>query len=543
MSKVHLHLRDHVGWQSSGGVHVRGHAFWKGEESEPVSLLEVFAQVQSSPDFLATLRRLNGFYAIVCSCGDAVYLAADHMRSCPLFYGLDGDKLYISDDAEWIRVQVRDEVRDPLAETEYSRAGFVTGADTLHPKVKQLQMGEALVFRTSGAGCDPDRGCHYQFRYGKPFEADDTELMRMHEAVLVRVFERLLRIANGRCLCVPLSGGFDSRLISLMLKRLGHGNLRAFSYGKPGNREARFSEQVARNLGITWSFVPYSNEAWYRWFRSGERKAFYGLADNLSSLPHLQDWPAVWELKKAGFLPDDTMFLPGHSGNCPTGEHIPPECLADREPSQELFVEVILGHHFGLQKRGSKKDDLGKHLRQRVLNQIRGYSFGSLEEVANACEQWEWQERQAKFVINSVRVYEFWGYEWWMPLWDAEFLDFWSRVPFGRRVRQGLYRMHVSELYAETAGISKRKAKRVTTDYTAPLRNWVKNSRLGSVARQIHDHRMKHSEYDSHPYAWYGIMPPRRFKQVHCGAGMFNSYLARERLGWITFDSATDDSV
>lgn len=61
------------------------------------------------------------------------------------------------------------------------------------------------------------------------------------------------------------------------------------------------------------------------------------------------------------------------------------------------------------------------------------------EDMANAFECWEWQERQAKFIVNSCRVYEFWGYDWRIPLWDSEMMDFWSRVPIELRIGKRLY--------------------------------------------------------------------------------------------------------
>ena len=44
-------------------------------------------------------------------------------------------------------------------------------------------------------------------------------------------------------------------------------------------------------------------------------------------------------------------------------------------------------------------------------------------------------ERQAKFIVNSVRVYEFFGYAWRIPLWDRELIDFFLKVPLKYRMR------------------------------------------------------------------------------------------------------------
>lgn len=73
------------------------------------------------------------------------------------------------------------------------------------------------------------------------------------------------------------------------------------------------------------------------------------------------------------------------------------------------------------------------------LFQLSEMPIDTLEDVANAFECWEWQERQAKFIVNSCRVYEFWGYDWRIPLWNNEMMDFWARVPLGLRVGKRLY--------------------------------------------------------------------------------------------------------
>ena len=36
----------------------------------------------------------------------------------------------------------------------------------------------------------------------------------------------------------------------------------------------------------------------------------------------------------------------------------------------------------------------------------------------------EYENRQCKYVINGQRLYEYFKYEWRLPLWDNLYLDF-----------------------------------------------------------------------------------------------------------------------
>lgn len=536
MGRIQVHIRDEHLWQSKDGVHCRGTAFRKNASDAPVPMHAFVAAATSFEGFSERARELNGFFAVIRELGDEVHIVVDHMRSIPVFYGEKDGQWYVSDDAHWVRREVGDTSCDPLAEAEFERAGYVTGSDTLYPHVKQVQAAEVLAIRPSGVDPKIDRSLHYLFKYEKPFDVSFEELIEMHEAVLTRAIERMIRWANGRCLCIPLSGGLDSRLISVMLKRLKYDNVCAFTYGQPGNYQWRISEQVARNLGMKLHLIPYDNESWRRWFHSEERKAYYRLADGLVSLPHIQDWPAVWELKRNGLLPADAAFVPGHSGNCPTGDHIRQECAEPGErPGQDLFCRTILKYHYRLAK-SDPNGELVARLRERILSRLPpGYGFASLEEVSNAHEQWEWQERQAKFVVNSVRVYDFWGYGWWMPLWDVDYLDFWSKVPFRLRVGQVLYRTHVARLYGATSGIDEETARKVALTFARPLREFVKRTPIHRFARWMWSQYSKRTEYDTHHFAWYGIMPRDQFIRLYWDQGGINRLLIMEYLGRVSY--------
>ena len=40
---------------------------------------------------------------------------------------------------------------------------------------------------------------------------------------------------------------------------------------------------------------------------------------------------------------------------------------------------------------------------------------------------------QGKVVINGVRNYEYFGFEWRMPLWDYEYLKFWQATHYNNK--------------------------------------------------------------------------------------------------------------
>jgi hypothetical protein len=42
-------------------------------------------------------------------------------------------------------------------------------------------------------------------------------------------------------------------------------------------------------------------------------------------------------------------------------------------------------------------------------------------------------------IINSNRIYEFFGHQWFVPLWDAELTDFFLTVPFRLRCKRNLF--------------------------------------------------------------------------------------------------------
>ena len=306
--------------------------------------------------------------------------------------------------------------RSGLPEHEFCMTGYVTGSDTLYPGVKQLRAGELLVADMLGSHVRLDVERYYDFTSINEYYVPDVkELSDEFDRVLIRCFERLVALAAGRRIVVPLSGGWDSRLIVLMLTRLRYSNMSAFTYGRPGNVESEISKQIADSLDIEWHFVPYSNELWRKWFQSEERSEYYAMSHNAVSLPHIQDWPAVWELKRGELIPEDSIFVPGHTGDYLAGTTGIGIVFGAACVSPARVADAIYEGHYYLFPLTGGEPSIEEAIKNRIAVQL-DVSVSSSESAVGYYKRWVWQERQAKFIVNSVRAYEFWGYDWWIPL-------------------------------------------------------------------------------------------------------------------------------
>lgn len=429
-----------------GIPHVRGTMFYGTKKLSPDEAQSAIRVLNDRDAVTSFLKKSNGFFSVVNVEGNNGWIAVDRIRSLPLFYGQHNRKLFISDDARWVREHVHDNEMDPIAREEFLACGYVTGSDTLFPNVKQVQAGEVVFFEVGNneeIAIQPQRYFKY---YPSDFLDEPKEtFFRRFETTLDRVFQRLIDYAEGRTLVVPLSGGYDSRLIALMLKRLGYENILAFSYGRPGNTEAQISKFVAEKLNINWVFIPYTNELWHDWYLSPEMKAYFEYADGLASLPHIQDWPAVLELKAQELIPENSVFVPGHTSVLAIQINKLEETLRGKKKCPDCFFEMLRQAHYNLVPSGY---DL---LKARNSWYLHKFPMNTKEEVLGVSDLWAWTERQSKFIGNSVRAYEFFGYDWWMPFWDVEFTEVYEKVPYKHRLDKKLYKEYVDQLFTNIA--------------------------------------------------------------------------------------------
>ena len=519
---IHIELKNkqyRQNYESKTGF-VTGTAFTKtGQMLSGEALMNYVASFDTANDLAQALPDLNGFYAFAVRKNGDLVAAVDRIRSIPLFYGQKGEEFFQSDSAEWIRKQIGDTQMDPMAREEFLTCGYVTGPDTLFPNVKQLQAGEALFITKNDEGLlygDPQR----YFRYLPTMDSHESEegIFPRLDAVVCKVFERLIDFASGRTIVVPLSGGYDSRLIVLMLKRMRYENVVAFSYGRPGNHESEISKQVAGNLSIRWEFVEYSNELWREWYESPEMKVYFEIAGNLASLPHSQDWPAVKVLKEERRIPDNAVLVPGHTVVLAIQVNAVEE-IWRKKKGEKAFFEMLRKSHYNLKQDKSNIHEL------RNTSYSDDFPMDTKEQVAAVGDSWAWTERQSKFIGNSVRVYEFFRHEWWMPFWDKEFVDYWGRTSYEARLNKALFSQFVDNLAKELGVVIQDKK----------ARRFFSKNKLTPIAKRVLPTEMKKwvkkelekRTFREHPMAWYGMFEDGYVRdKIVEGASTINSLLA-----------------
>lgn len=454
-------------------------------------------EVNTIDDWCEFLTGLLGFYAIIRSSNNRLYAAVDHTRSIPLFYGVKDEFFYISNEAEWVRKNLNEQVFDQVSKDEFQMLGYVLGNKTLYSSVKQLQAGECLTIDDGKVEVKQ----YYFFKHIEPSVFDKNMFFSALNTTAKNSIHRLIDYAAGRQIIVPLSGGYDSRLIVSLLKEAGYNNVICFSYGVPGNRESIFSQKIAQALSYNWLFVEYTDAFWKEAWASQEAEKFREFASNHTSLPHIQDWLALQKLKSNPAIDSNAVFAPGHC--CVTG-YIPAN-IHRKKINNDFFCKNIIRTHFN-----GRPFSLNKALTiEKVKKTLcKNKEIKDIHEAASEIMRFNWQERQAKYITNSVRVYEHSNFDWWLPLWDQEFMIIWEKVPLIYRINRLLYISYVDTVFnnvKEVDILNKRNSIFSASNIKAFLKKILNNLLPGA----LYDYLIKNlnrNSYNNHFLKFESLM-------------------------------------
>ncbi len=443
-------MREGHGWRHldrpDGGLWFKGHL----HAMTPEALGDHLAEATDLDAAAKVMAQADGHFAVVLTAPNRVIAATDPCATIPLLVSTGAAPL-VSGQARLLAEHLGlglDQV-DPAAARDIAMAGYTFGARTLYHGLDALRPGE-LAWIDDG-GLTRHRYATYRPRPLSDHSADSAADRRALADLTLGILEKMVAGLGGRTVMVPLSAGLDSRAILSGLKELGYANVRAFSYGQTGNHEALAAKRIAERLGYDWTFIAHTPALQAATFASEDCRAFERLvADPLNAIPFQQDLYAVGAVKASGYAPPDAVFVNGQSGDYISGNHVPAtfwETAPDGPDARRArLVQATIAKHMSLW--GCLLTPEGRALAAASIDAeaeaLGGYGaeagddFGLFEAI-------EFQNRQSKYVIAGQRTYEWYGFDWRLPLWDLDYLTYWRAVPLAAKRRQTLYRRALVE--------------------------------------------------------------------------------------------------
>ena len=428
-------------WQEYNCSYVKGFAFKGAEFLTGYDLLSEMLDAIRCNALANCLSILNGHFAAIILHGSDIILVSDKIRSFPILYTVK-DKVYCADSGESVRQMLQGRSISPEFSAEFSIFGYLSGGDTLIKGIRYVPAGEFVVCHHGGR---VENISYHTFSCDKKM-VKKTFLLQTSRNVLQESFRRTIQsIGQYSRILIPLSGGYDSRLIACLCKEMNLQNVLCYTYGKLDSFEVIVSKRVAETLGFQWKFVEYNEDVWNSTLSSDEFKQYFIFSGCLSGTPHFQDFPALMQLKREQLIDSNTVVIPGHSGDLLGGSKIPVENVERRawRGQCEYFSDDIVGRiysHFA--ELNILREDFVFEEKSRLKKtlSLRDDCSYTNDEFLDKYEcEFFIKSRIGNFIVNSCRAYEFFGMRWRAPLWDTDYASLWYSIPWEMKYNSVLY--------------------------------------------------------------------------------------------------------
>lgn len=451
--KIDLVINKGFKWFTKENIFVKGYLYDSGGNYyEKEKLIDFFIDVNSHDTLKNKLVGISGLFTVVIKLNKTeVLLANDIIRAFPVFYSFEKNFYYISDDPDIILKP--DHKLSDTAKKNFLSIGFVTGHNTLFKDLYITQAGEITHFKNDVIQSES----YFDYAIYKASNKSTEKLVLESQKLIDHVFKNLVDSLKGRKAVIPLSGGFDSRLIACKLREFGYQNVLCYSYGKSENNfEKNISKKVANELSYEWKFIEYNPKMIGDYLRDEVFLNYVDYYSQYSSTFMFHDYFAVKHLKENDLIPDNAVFIPGHSGDFLGGSQLYKNGNLKYIAKLNRIAEKIFKNRFILTKLSNQNE---KVIINSILQHLKSkYNIASLPYAYSIFEDWEIKENLSKLIAKSTHIYDYFGFEYRLPFWNRELVQFYKSVPYSLKFGKILFN-EVLQNYFKKFGVNYNDGK------------------------------------------------------------------------------------
>ena len=405
-------------------------------------IAELFTQVVDFKAFWLINSQINGIYSIYIRVTNEIWLYVSPGGFHKLYYSKTDSGYTISKRAG----DLFDGHLDEESILEYRSSLFCWGNKTLYKNVFSVEPGNAVLVAESFI--ETKKLFSYAVNASEIFTQSFEQLKLNGKKVFDNVTDRMISFLGGRQAVVPLSGGYDSRFVLSALVSKGYRNIVAVTYGIKEVPEFTNAQKVALKLGITWYFIPYTEDMLNELLQSFDLDSYFDYMVNGNSFPSMHEMIALSYLKSNRLIELNAVFIPGHSGDMLGGSQYIKAFetnLKYNQISLQLLNKKFDPSFY------SKSDFLKKKLEISALVEK---SYPSDLVPTTIYEDIDMSEKLSKHILNSSNAYVYYGYSCYFPYWDKELIEFFRHVPVTFKMEKRLYNTILKEYFFDKLSIS-----------------------------------------------------------------------------------------
>ena len=420
--KVYLSNNRGFLWYQKNNLFFKGYFFIEDTFYEKENALNYISKIVNYEDLKKFIAKINGVFTILKKEENTLFLVSDISRSFPVFYAKNKKNWLFSDDINFIQNQLKEFNYDALSELEFRASNHTHGDKTLLKDIYQIQSSEYILFVDDKIN---ERNFYFSYSTDKESTLSYRKLKEQAIYSFENSFKRFIKSINNKTIVIPLSGGFDSRLIAVMLKKYNYKNVICFTYGRKDSFEIENSKKTAEKLNFEWHFIEYTNELISKFLTTKQFKNYAHFAGKLSSMPYLQEYFAIKLLKEKQIIPQDAIFVPGFAGDILGGSEY------SKNISKNLnhcnIAKLILNKKM---TNYSFSNDEKKLVIAEIKNNLALFDENYKIKIPETVfDNYNLKERITKYIFNSASYYTFFDYQFRFPFWDKELLIFFKDLP------------------------------------------------------------------------------------------------------------------